>query len=203
MYTVCLEPGRWCSGKESTCQCRRREGSVSIPGLGRFPGEVNGNPLQYSCLGNPMDRGTWWAIVRLYDHGVTKSRTWLSSAQNMPRTKFGFNPVHKEKEKNIGRKCIKILKWLCWEDLSKFSLPHINFIVKIWLPNNPVHSLTQPIDLMVLNISKAAGSLERVAIINKCNVWLWVYFWSAFSKITCLHIATFWGEGGQGRNQCS
>ena len=46
----------------------------SIPGLGRFPGEGNGNPLQYSCLENPMDRGAWWAIV----HGVAKSRTRLS-----------------------------------------------------------------------------------------------------------------------------
>ena len=42
-----------------------------IPGLGRFPGVGNGNPLQYSCLGNSMDRGAWQAIV----HGVTKSRT--------------------------------------------------------------------------------------------------------------------------------
>ena len=39
----------------------------SIPGLGRSPGEGNGNPLQYSCLGNPMDRGEWQATV----HGVT------------------------------------------------------------------------------------------------------------------------------------
>ena len=36
----------------------------SIPGLGRSPGEGNGNPLQYSCLRNPLDRGAWWAIVR-------------------------------------------------------------------------------------------------------------------------------------------
>jgi len=35
----------------------------TIPGLGRYPGEGNGNPLQYSCLGNPMDRGAWRAIV--------------------------------------------------------------------------------------------------------------------------------------------
>ena len=41
----------------------------SIPGLGRSPGEGHGNPLQYSCLENPMDRGTQWAIV----HGVAKS----------------------------------------------------------------------------------------------------------------------------------
>ena len=47
----------------------------SIPGSGRSPGEGNGNPLQYSCLGNPMDRGAWWATVR----GVAKSRTRLSN----------------------------------------------------------------------------------------------------------------------------
>ena len=40
----------------------------SIPGMRRFPGEGNGNPLQYSCLGNRMDRGAWWATV----HGVVK-----------------------------------------------------------------------------------------------------------------------------------
>ena len=45
-----------------------------IPGLGRSPGEGNDNPLQYSCLANPMDRGAWWAIV----HGVAESRTRLS-----------------------------------------------------------------------------------------------------------------------------
>ena len=42
----------------------------SIPGLGRFPGEGNGSPLQHSCLENPMDGGAWWATV----HGVVKSR---------------------------------------------------------------------------------------------------------------------------------
>ena len=47
----------------------------SVPGPGRSPGEGNGSPLQYSCLENPMDRGTWWATV----HGVEKSRTRLSS----------------------------------------------------------------------------------------------------------------------------
>ena len=46
----------------------------SIPGLGRSPGEGNGNPLQYSCLENPIDRGAWWAIV----HRVAKSWTRLS-----------------------------------------------------------------------------------------------------------------------------
>ena len=46
----------------------------SIPGLGRSPGEGNGNPLQYSCLENPTDRGAWWATV----HGVAESQTRLS-----------------------------------------------------------------------------------------------------------------------------
>ena len=45
-----------------------------IPGPGRSSGEGNGNPLQYSCPENPMDRGAWWATV----HRVTKSRTQLS-----------------------------------------------------------------------------------------------------------------------------
>ena len=54
--------------KESTCNV----GDLgSIPRLERFPGEGNGNPLQYSCLENPMDKEAWWATV----HGVPKSRT--------------------------------------------------------------------------------------------------------------------------------
>ena len=58
-------------GKEYICN----EGDLGlIPGLGRSPGEGHGNPLQYSCLENPMDRGAWWAIV----HGVTQSWTRLS-----------------------------------------------------------------------------------------------------------------------------
>ena len=55
-------------GKESACNERERG---SIPGLGRLPGEGNGNPLQYPCLENPMDRGDWWATV----YGVAKSWT--------------------------------------------------------------------------------------------------------------------------------
>ena len=54
-------------GKESACNA----GDLgSIPGLGRSPGEGNGNSLQYSCLENPMDRGIWQAIV----HGVARVR---------------------------------------------------------------------------------------------------------------------------------
>ena len=58
-------------GKESACNAGD---PGSIPGLGRSPGEGNGNPPQYSCLDNPMDRGAWQAIV----HGIAKSQTRLS-----------------------------------------------------------------------------------------------------------------------------
>ena len=66
-------PGFLCSsaGKESACSA----GDLSsIPGLERSPGEGNGNPLQYPCLENLMDRGAWWAEV----HGVAKNRARLS-----------------------------------------------------------------------------------------------------------------------------
>ena len=58
-------------GKESVCNAGY---PGSIPGSERYPGEGKGYPLQYSCLGNPMDRGAWPAIVR----GVAKSRTQLT-----------------------------------------------------------------------------------------------------------------------------
>ena len=58
-------------GKESACSAGDPD---SIPGSGRSPGEGNGNPLQHSCLENPMDGGAWSATV----HGVAKSQTWLS-----------------------------------------------------------------------------------------------------------------------------
>ena len=61
----------WLSAKESA---RNVEDPGSVPGLGKSSGEGNGNPLQYSCLENPMDRGAWWATV----HGVAKSQTQLS-----------------------------------------------------------------------------------------------------------------------------
>ena len=59
-------------GKESACSAGD---PGSIPGSGRSPGVGNGNPLQYSCLGNPMTRGAWGAIV----HGGHKSSTQLSN----------------------------------------------------------------------------------------------------------------------------
>ena len=61
----------------------------SIPGLGRPPGEGNGNPLQYSCLENSMDRGAWWTTV----YGVAKIRTWLTEriARKTIQAQFGYH----------------------------------------------------------------------------------------------------------------
>ena len=56
----------------------------SVPGSGRSHGGVNGNPLQYPCLGNPMDKGAWRAAV----HGVTKSQTRLSTHTSSTRGGF-------------------------------------------------------------------------------------------------------------------
>ena len=59
-------------GKESACNARDLG---LIPGKGRSSGKENGHPLQYSCLGNAMDRGAWWASV----HGVAKSQILLAT----------------------------------------------------------------------------------------------------------------------------
>ena len=70
-------------GKESACNA----GDLGlIPGLGRSPGEGNGNPLQYSCLENPMDRGSWWATV----HGVTRVGHNLATKPPPPLKYRGF-----------------------------------------------------------------------------------------------------------------
>ena len=63
--------------KESACNAGV---ASSIPVSGRSRGGGNGNPLQYSCLGNPMDRGAWWAIV----HGVAKRHDLVTKQQQHP-----------------------------------------------------------------------------------------------------------------------
>ena len=84
-------------GKEFACNAGD---SSSIPGSGRSPGGGNGNPLQYSCLGNPMDRGAWRAAV----HGVAKSQTRLSDQHFrfiiLIAIKFIFDSNSKERIKH-------------------------------------------------------------------------------------------------------
>ena len=77
------------SDKEPACQCKRHS---LIPGWGRSPGGGNSNPLQYSCLENPMDRGAWPATV----HGVAESWSWLKQLSTQARhinTSTGFSHI--------------------------------------------------------------------------------------------------------------
>ena len=101
----------WCSeGKESVSNAGD---SSSVPGLGRSPGEGNGNLLQYSCLENPMDRGAWQATV----HGVAKSWTQLSNqhfhfhrTQNSDRDRVKWqNRWLKVNRKKYGRPLYKLM----------------------------------------------------------------------------------------------
>ena len=91
----------------------------SIPRLGRSPGEGNGNPLQYSCLENPMDGGAWWATV----HGVAKSRTQLSDFTFT----FHFNKLDIEGYFPRNRK--KII-------FKNYSFNIVNEVLKVLLLNS-------------------------------------------------------------------
>ena len=75
----------WLSGKDSSCQCRRHRRPRFDTWVGKISGEGHGNPLQYSCLESPMDRGAWRATV----HGVTKTLTRLSDWTTTNRTAPG------------------------------------------------------------------------------------------------------------------
>ena len=95
-------------GKVPVCQCRRvLRDTGSTPGSGRSPGEGHGNPLQYSCLENPMDRGTWRATI----HRVPKSQT-------QPK-RLSTQRIHKDKKSLEGNSslwtfCDLWFVWMCY-----------------------------------------------------------------------------------------
>ena len=104
------------SGKEPVCQCKRHK----ILGLGRSPGEGDGNPLQCSWLENPMDREAWWATV----HGVAKS--WIRARKcaftqlpSIPRSGMLLGTSRAETEgleKQLGSKPPHCLRAVVSED---------------------------------------------------------------------------------------
>ena len=87
-----------------------------IPGWGRSPGEGNGNPLQYSFLENPLDRGAWWATV----HGVAKSQTRLSDFHSLMASvqALGLLVLYVVNKGNIS---FEMLKDLRTEELVEHS----------------------------------------------------------------------------------
>ena len=99
--------------KESAYNAR---GPGSIPGLGKSPGVGNGNPLQYSCLENSMDRGAWQAIV----HGVTESLTWLGDFHSLPIHKWKpraqHSALHVVDAEQICQMNWTFWKWPSWRE---------------------------------------------------------------------------------------
>ena len=84
-------------GKEPACNVGDLD---SVPGLGRSPGEGHGNPLQYFCLENPMDGGSWRATL----HVVTERWTQLSTAQQHSTSIFTLHArIFKQQEENLTK----------------------------------------------------------------------------------------------------
>ena len=99
----------WPSGNESACNA----GDLgSIPGLGRSPREGNGNPLQYSCLENPMDGGAWRVTV----YRVAKSWTWLSDL-----TSLLLQPIVINRQINLSGFLFLRILWRSWIRISLSS----------------------------------------------------------------------------------
>ena len=157
---------RWHSSKESACQCRRCKRPCLNPWGRKILGEGNGNLLQYSCLENSMDRGTWKAAV----HGVAKSQTQPSNwANNKPVCKswklveqflfLDYIPLRMDNEKLFLQLYIHTLLWvtffftqyllvLCYEQ-QVFSLWTFSII---YLPF--VHYLTSNIPFEIIILSQ-------------------------------------------------
>ena len=114
-----------------------------LPHVSIFPGEGNGNPLQYSCLENPMDGGTWYAAV----HGVAQSRTrlkWFSSSSSsiFPTSQFSPFLLFSETQGIIWSRttspndCIYKDFWSCTET-SVIVRPTWFFSLMNWIPKVP------------------------------------------------------------------
>ena len=145
--------------KESACNA----GDSGInPGWGRPPGEGNGNPLQYSCLGNPMDRGTWQSTV----HWVTKSWTWLKllgslwkCGEKIPGEPTCFRQEGKKKQFWNTQGSLNKIK-LTWGKWKWKSLSRVLLFVTSWTAAHqaPVHWISQARILEWVAISFSRGS---------------------------------------------
>ena len=144
------------NGKKSTCNSGAIGDWGSIPGLGRSPGEANGNPLQYSCLGNPMDRGGWPATVH-YSPKVHKelgTTEWLSMHSVLKRTE-----VLNNKNILINIKCMLL------SERNQSGKATYGMIPTIWQSGKgkTVKTLERP---MATSLGKKQGQM------NRWNTWI-------------------------------
>ena len=112
------------SGKESTANSGD---TCSILGWGRSPREGNGNPLQYSCLGNPMDRGAWWATV----HVVAKDRTWQSTPACMQKCLALRSRLHPNNVSIVHRSLCPVCHQLR-NTATTFSHSTLNYLISLF-----------------------------------------------------------------------
>ena len=152
-----------------------------IPGLGRSPGEGNGNPLQYSCLGNPMDGGVSLATI----HGVTKSQTQLSKWAHTPthththtHTVIMLRPSHTVS----AQKCVPYYKDCCCcyvnnnadcfiKQVNRITAPFQQIIKNSSIPAGPrglVNCEANPCVLPQLRVEK--WHLLHAVILSNINV---------------------------------
>ena len=128
----------------------------SIPGWGRFPGGGHGNPLQHSCLENPMDRGAWWATV----HRVAKSQTGLKQNHS---TRSLFNLPQFNSVQSLSDVRLFVTPWTaaCQASLSVTNCQSLLKLMSIesMMPSNhliPLSSASPP----AFNLSQQQGFLK-------------------------------------------
>ena len=121
----------------------------SLPGSGRSPGEGNGNPLQYFCLGNPMDGGSWWAIV----HGVSKSQTRLNDfsfnwytwwCQERTLSLHGRSSLGTHHCYHLSLFSARLIWRTTWELGGVFCWPSAPWLWPRWLPRGPLPGSPSP-----------------------------------------------------------
>ena len=116
-------------GSEGKASARNAGDQSSIPGSGRFPGEGNGNPLQYCCLENPLDGGAWWATV----HRVANSWTQFSD----------FTSLHTFLQNDQIILChyeVCLVEWTGKEASRNYVLwPHTYFSHQLFFPSGLHH----------------------------------------------------------------
>ena len=149
-------------------------GSMKLNETIRFGGEGNGTPLQCSCLGNPMDRGAWWASV----HGVAKCWTWLK--------RLSIQPIKLPKDGDYHQICLASWNfrshpahlWKGWGDLQVSGLPmasdlisHAYLVKPPWNPKGQVLRASRGV-MLSENISHLSTHLA----VCSSSIWLFLSY---------------------------